>query len=216
MDSPHWCPVARPAAGVRKVEYRLCAVPPLGFDRSTDAVVSTIDAGIARPACRHGGRHIHQGASARRRFPKSGRPPGGEAIGRGRGGLTTKILAATDKNGNLIRYLLLPGNAAESPGLVPLTDGIATSGSVVIADKAFDSDNIRKSLAASGIITVIPSRVNRRHPYPLDKVAYKTRHLVENYFARIKQFRRIATRYEKTDTSFAGMLDLVATVIAIR
>ena len=130
--------------------------------------------------------------------------------------LTTKILAATDKNGNLIRYLLLPGNAAESPGLLPLTDGIATSGSVVIADKAYDSDNIRKSLAASGIITVIPSRVNRIVQHPLDVVAYKTRHLVENYFAKIKQFRRIATRYEKTDTSFAGMIDLVATVIAIR
>ncbi len=115
----------------------------------------------------------------------------------------------------MIRYLLLPGNAAESPGLVPLTDGIATKGSVVIADKAYDVDKIRNSLAAREIITVIPSKVNRRHPYPLDVDAYKTRHLVENYFARIKQFRRIATRYDKTDTSFAGMIDLVATVIAI-
>ena len=66
-----------------------------------------------------------------------------------------------------------------------------------------------------GIIAVIPSRVNRIVQHPLDVVAYETRHLVENYFARIKQFRRIATRYEKTDTSFAGMIDLVATVIAI-
>ena len=215
MDSPHWRPVARPARRVRQMEYRVPTVPSLGSDRRTEAAISTADAGIARPACRHGGRHIHQGASARYRFPKSGRPPGGEAIDRGRGGLTTKILAATDKNGNLIRYLLLPGNAAESPGLIPLTDGIATEGSVVIADKAYDSDSIRKSLAASGIITVIPSRVNRIVQHPLDVVAYKTRHLVENYFARIKQFRRIATRYEKTDTSFAGMIDLVATVIAI-
>ena len=115
----------------------------------------------------------------------------------------------------MIRYLLLPGNAAESPGLTPLTDGIATKGSVVIADKAYDSDRIRKSLAASGIIAVIPSKVNRRHPYPLDEAAYKTRHLVENYFARIKQFRRIATRYDKTDTSFAGMIDLAAVMIAV-
>ena len=97
-----------------------------------------------------------------------------------------------------------------------MTDGIATKGSVVIADKAYDSDGIRKSLAASGIITVIPSRVNLKHPYPLDVDFYKTRHLVENYFAKIKQFRRIATRYDKTDTSFAGMVDLVAVVIAIK
>ena len=61
--------------------------------------------------------------------------------------MTTKILAATDKNGNLIRYLLLPGNAAESPRLESMTDGIATKGSVVIADKAYDPDRIRKSLA---------------------------------------------------------------------
>lgn len=130
--------------------------------------------------------------------------------------MTTKILAATDKGGRLIRYLLLPGNAAESPGLIPLTDGIATNGSAVIADKAYDTDKIRNSLAASGIITVIPFRSNRLNPLPLDKERYRTRHLVENYFARIKQFRRIATRYDKTDSSFAGMIDLVATVIALR
>ncbi len=215
MDSPHWRPVARPAAGVREVEYHICEIPSMVSDRRTHKAISTTDAGIARPGCHNDRRHIRQGASTRRRFPKSGRPPDGEAIGRSRGGLTTKIMAATDKNGNLIRYLLLPGNAAESPGLLPLTDGIATEGSVVIADKAYDSDNIRKSLAASGIITVIPSRVNRIVQHPLDVAAYKTRHLVENFFARIKQFRRIATRYEKTDTSFAGMIDLVAVVIAI-
>ena len=112
--------------------------------------------------------------------------------------------------------MLLPGNVAESPGIEPLTDGIATKSSLVIADQAYDSDKIRKSLAARGIIAVIPSKVNRKHPYPLDVVAYKTRHLVENYFAKIKQFRRIATRYEQTDTSFAGMIDMVATVSAIK
>ena len=127
--------------------------------------------------------------------------------------MTTKILAATDRGGRLIRYLLLPGNAAESPGLLPLTDGIAAN--EVIADKAYDSDRIRKSLAAKGIIAVIPSKRNRKRPYPLDKERYRTRHLVENYFARIKQYRRIATRYDKTDTSFAGMIDLAATVIAV-
>ncbi len=206
----------RPAPRVGTVEYRVPAVPPLGIDRRTGATVPTADAGTARPARRDGRWHVRQGSPARRGFPKRNRPLGGEAIGRSRGGPTTKILAATDQNGNLIRYLLLPGNAAESPGIEPLTDGIATKGSLVIADQACDSDKIRKSLAARGIIAVIPSKVNRKHPYPLDVVAYKTRHLVENYFAKIRQFRRIATRYEQTDTSFAGMIDMVATVIAIK
>lgn len=135
-------------------------------------------------------------------------------MGRSKGGLTTKILAATDRGGRLIRYLLLPGNAAESPGLVPLVGGIATN--EVIADKAYDTNSIRKALAAQGIIAVIPSKRNRKRPYPLDKERYRTRHLVENYFAKIKDFRRIATRYDKTDTSFAGMFDLVALVVALR
>ena len=155
--------------------------------------------------------HQHGAGSLKRK-----RPPDGEAIGRSKGGLTTKILAATDRAGRLIRYLLLRGNAAESPGLEPLVGGIAERGSVVIADKAYDSDRIRKHLTADGIMPVIPSRSNRKRPYPLDEVHYKSRHLVENYFAKWKQFRRIATRYDKTDVSFAGMIDLAATVIALR
>lgn len=110
--------------------------------------------------------------------------------------------------------MLLPGNAAESPGLVPLVDGIDAT--TIIADKAYDSDKIRKVLVADGIIPVIPWKSNRRNPGVLDKAAYKTRHLVENYFAKIKQYRRVATRYDKTDTSYAGMIDLVATIIALR
>ena len=154
---------------------------------------------------------VHQHAAGSR---KDRRPPNGEAIGRSRGGLTTKLMAATDEKGNLIRYLLLPGNAAESPGLVPLTDGIATT--AVIADKAYDSDVIRNALTVRGIIPVIPYRSMRRNPQQIDEALYRTRHLVENYFARIKHYRRIATRYDKTDDSFAGMFDLVATMIAIR
>ena len=123
-------------------------------------------------------------------------------------------MAATDRGGKLIRYLLLPGNAAESPGLIPLTDGIAAS--EVIADKAYDSDAIVNALAAREIIAVIPPRSNRVNPRALDAAKYATRHLVENYFARIKQYRRIATRYEKTDSSYAGMVDLAAIIIAIR
>ena len=108
----------------------------------------------------------------------------------------------------------MPGNAAEAPGLDPLVGGIATN--EVIADKAYDSDRIIEYLAARGIIAVIPSRSNRIIQRPLDRARYRIRHRVENYFARIKQFRRIATRYEKSDKCYAGMLDLVASVIALR
>ena len=216
MDSTDRRPVARPAGSIWSMEFRLCAIPSLGETRSPGETVPAAGVRIPGPGRRDGGRYVREGTPARGGFPKRNRPPGGEAIGRSKGGLTTKILAATDRRGNLIRYLLLPGNAAESPGLVPLTDGIATKGSAVIADKAYDTDKIRKTLAAQGIISVIPSKSNRKHPFPLDKAQYRTRHLVENYFARIKEYRRIATRYDKTDTSYSGMLDLVATVIAMR
>ena len=216
MDSPNRSPMARPTGNFRTMEFRLYAVPPLGQTWGIGKAVPTAGVRIAGPRGRDGGRYVREGSPARGRLPKRNLPPGGEAIGRSKGGLTTKILAATDRRGNLIRYLLLPGNAAESPGLLPLTDGIATKGSAVIADKAYDTDKIRKSLAANGIISVIPSKSNRKNPYPLDKAQYRTRHLVENYFARIKESRRIATRYDKTDTSYSGMLDLVATVIAMR
>ena len=198
------------------MEQRVSPVPPLGAGRRSGEGISQVGQAFARHWRGDGRRNLCKNPPAWGWFPKRSRPPDGEAKGRSKGGLTTKILAATDRGGNLIRYLLLPGNAAEAPGLVPLTDGIATEGSVVIADKAYDSDSIRKSLAARKIMAVIPSKVNRRCPYPLDSVHYATRHRVENFFAKIKDFRRIATRYDKTDSSFAGMLDLVATVIAVR
>lgn len=207
--------MAGSASRVWQVEHCLCPLSPLGQSRSLCPHFSVAGEGFAGPQRGHGRWNLRQGASARYGFPKRSRPPAGEAIGRSKGGLTTKILAATDKGGRLIRYLLLPGNAAESPGLVPLVDGIATKGNVVIADKAYDSDRIRNSLAASGIIAVIPWKRNRKTPQSLDEARYRTRHLVENYFARIKQFRRIATRYDKTDTSFAAMIDLVAIILAI-
>ena len=145
---------------------------------------------------------------------KRNRPPSGEAIGRSRGGSTTKLMAATDRRGNLVRYLLLPGNAAESPGLVPLVDGIATN--EVIADKAYDVSRIRRYLVAREIIPVIPSQSNRRVQYEVDPDKYRTRHLVENFFGWLKDYRGLATRYHKTDSSFAGMIDLAGVMIATR
>ena len=68
----------------------------------------------------------------------------------------------------------------------PLADGIATKGSVVIADKAYDSDRIHKSLAASGIIAVIPSRVNRLNPYPVDEAAYRMDDILADALAQFR------------------------------
>jgi transposase len=97
----------------------------------------------------------------------------------------------------------------------PLIAGINFS--ALLGDKAFDTDAIRAELDERGALAVIPSKANRKPVIPHDADMYKWRHhLIENYFQRLKEFRRIATRYDKTDTGFAAALHLVATVIALR
>lgn len=128
--------------------------------------------------------------------------------------MTTKILAVVDALGNLGRFILLPGQRHDSVGVAPVLEGIEFS--ALLADKAFDSNAIRALVAERGAVAVIPSKADRSVPIPHDTEMYKWRHLVENFFCKIKEFRRIATRYDKTDTSFAAAIHLVATVLATR
>jgi transposase len=86
----------------------------------------------------------------------------------------------------------------------------------LIADKAFDNNALRAVLNDRGATAVIPSKADRTTPIPHDAEMYKWRHLVENFFCQLKAFRRIATRYEKTDACFAGFLNLVALFLACR
>ncbi len=99
-------------------------------------------------------------------------------------------------------------------GVEPLIQGVCFE--ALLADKAFDADWLRTELDNRGASAVIPPKANRKQQLAYDKEMYKWRHLVENYFAKIKEFRGIATRYDKTDTSYGANLNLVATVIALR
>ena len=120
-------------------------------------------------------------------------------------------MAVVDKAGRLIRFTIRPGNAAEAPELTALLDGVLTG--ELIADKAYDSDPIRLSLASQGIVATIPPRVNRRVQTWYDPLQYRTRHLVENYFCDLKQFRAVATRYSKLGDSYCAMVNLASWVI---
>jgi transposase len=137
-----------------------------------------------------------------------------QAIGRSRGGLTTKIVALVDALGNLARFVLLPGQRHDSIGAAPLLDGIEID--ALIGDKGFDNDWLRKELDERGAIAVIPPKADRRTAIACDFAMYRWRHLVENFFCDLKQYRRIATRYDKTDHSFAAMINLAATVMALK
>ena len=123
-------------------------------------------------------------------------------------------MALVDALGNLARFVLLPGQRHDSIGVEPLLDGVALG--ALIGDKAFDSDWLRLQLDQRGTLAVIPPNASRAKVIPYDAEIYKWRHLVENFFQRIKEFRRIATRYDKTDTSFRAAIHLVATVLAIK
>lgn len=176
------------------------------FKRIFDAVSEEPDRGIC-----HGRRHHRQGSP-----PRAGRKRGAQsqAIGRSKGGITTKILALTDALGNLVRFRLMPGNRFDSIGVAPLIDGVAFG--AFIADKAFDNNAIVADLNERGAKIVISQHPRRAKPIPMDAEMYKWRHLIENFFCKLKEFKRIAMRACKTDRSFEAMIYLAAAVINSR
>ena len=123
-------------------------------------------------------------------------------------------MALVDALGNLVRFVLLPGQRHDSLGADPLLDGVAIE--ALIADKAFDNDRLRTELDARGAMAVIPPKADRARRIACDFAMYRWRHLIENFFCHLKQFRRVATRYDKTDQSFAAMIHLAATARALK
>jgi transposase len=128
--------------------------------------------------------------------------------------MTTKILALTDALGNLVRFVLLPGQRFDTVGVPTLIDGLAFD--ALIADKAFDSNAIIADLDARAAKAVISQHPRRAKPFAIDEEMYKWRHLIENFFGKLKEFKRIAMRADKTDQSFASMIHLAAAVINSR
>jgi transposase len=120
----------------------------------------------------------------------------------------------TDALGNLVRFELLPGQRHDTVGVAPLIEGAAFGG--LIADKAFDANWIVAELDARGAQVVISQRPERLAPRPIDADIYKWRHLIENFFGKLKEFKRIALRACKTDASFAAMIYAAATFISSR
>ena len=128
--------------------------------------------------------------------------------------MTTKIVALTDGLGNLIRFMLLPGQHFETRAVLPLLEGLAFG--ALLADGAFDCDWLNEELRARGAEIVISQRSRRLKPLKIDRVKYRWRHLIENFFQKLKDFRRLAMRYEKTDTCFSAMIHACAGLINSR
>lgn len=126
--------------------------------------------------------------------------------------MSTKIHALVDALGNPLSFLLTPGQAHDLQGADALLPQMQAD--TLLADKAFDADErVIEPLLAAGKTPVIPSKSNRKIPRSFDREIYKARHLIENFYCRLKQFRAIATRYDKTARNFLAAIHLAAAVI---
>ena len=117
-----------------------------------------------------------------------------------------------DALGNPLDFLLTPGQAHDLEGADAMLPDMAAEG--LLADKAFDSEKrVIEPLLAKGKAVVIPPRSNRKNQRLYDKDTYKARHLIENFFCKLKQYRAIATRYDKTARNFLAAIHLAAAII---
>jgi transposase len=153
--------------------------------------------------------HCARASTQRRSAQKRGSD---QAIGRSKGGLSTKIHATVDALGNPTGFHLTGGQACELDGADVLLPQLEAE--TVIADKGFDADaRVLIPLQKAGKTAVIPPKANRKEQREYDKELYKARHLIENFFAKLKLFRAIATRYDKTARNFLAAIHLAASTI---
>lgn len=134
-----------------------------------------------------------------------------EGVGMTRGGRNTKLHAVVDSVGHAVKLTLTAGQVHDSTQAVAMTADLA-SGDLLLADKAYDVDQLRNLLIAKDVATCIPPKSNRKKPATYDKETYKHRHFVENFFQRAKRCRRIGTRYEKTKSMFMAFVHLFASI----
>jgi len=135
-----------------------------------------------------------------------------QAVGRSRGGRNTKVHALADAKGRLIAILLTGGEAHDCPVAERLIRRVKPP-KRMLGDKAYDSAELREELDERGTKPVIPNRSNRRQPYRFSKRLYKLRWRIESAFNRLKDFRRIATRYDRLARNYLASVCLVATLV---
>lgn len=128
--------------------------------------------------------------------------------------MSTKIHMAVRGLGCPVRFTLTAGQRGDCPQAYALIDGLPAK--VVMADTAYDADRLRQVIADKDALAVIPNNPSRAQKHPIDKHLYAQRHLVECCFSKLKQFRRVATRFEKTAKNYLAVVTIAATILWIR
>jgi transposase len=137
-----------------------------------------------------------------------------QGLGRSAGGFSSKIHAKVDALGNLLKIIITPGQQHDSTQAKELLDKVFDSN--VLADRGYDSDEIRAQIKAQNCISVIPPRSNRIVKIKYDKDLYKDRNRVECFFSKMKHFRRVFCRYEKSKRNFVSFISFVGAILWLR
>ena len=146
-------------------------------------------------------------------------PAGGQipqAMARSRSSLSTKIHMACDSLGHPLGFIITGANVSDFDQANPLLKRYLRPGALAIMDKGYDSDAIRAYVNQHGGVAVIPPKANRAIKPAFDAYLYRERHHIENLFARLKTYRRIATRYEKLHSTFSAMLSLACILVWLK
>jgi len=133
--------------------------------------------------------------------------------GRGIGGLTTKVHAVTDGLGNPLHFMLSPGTRNDIVYAKDMLNPFDLNGRMVLADMGYDAEHFCEYIRRRGGIPIIPSRISSKIQRNIDSHVYKERHLVENLFQKMKNYRRFATRYEKNDDAFFAVVSIIASLL---
>jgi transposase len=141
---------------------------------------------------------------------KAGHNP--QALGRSRGGFSSKIVGVCDAAGRLVDFVLVPGQAHELAPSMLLLKRLPKAPAWALADMACDAQEFRSAVQAMDAIPVVPSRKNAKHPQPCPAYIYRHRNLIKRCWSRLKEWRAIATRYDKTATSYAAGIAIAATL----
>jgi transposase len=139
---------------------------------------------------------------------------GPHALGRSKGGFSTKLHLAAEALGNGVRFALTAGQRHDITQAPALIEGLA--GQFVMADKAYDADAFIEQIATQGAQAVIPSKANRKTTRAYDEHLYKERHVVECFINKLKHFRRVFSRFEKLSKNYLSFVHLVSAIIWLR
>lgn len=170
------------------------------FSADYDGESIMIDATIARAHACSAGYEAGQGER--------------EGLGYSKGGFTTKIHASVDALGNPLKILLTPGQRSDISQAAELIKG--TAGANIMADKAYDCDAFLEQIEAQDCIQVIPPKKNRKVQRDVDYALYKERHLVECFFGKIKHFRRVFSRFDKTADCYVSFIAFAAALLWLK